>query len=258
MKLLCIFNHVSRKHLKKNWQPVNRISIDEIAMRKGHKNFKTVVSDLSGRKLIDVIDGHTQEIIVKKLMEQPVEVRNLVEEVSIDMWGGFAKIIPQIFPNAQIVTDRFHVMKYVIKELNTIAKQVGIREWKHSALLLRNKKDLDKSELELLEKLLAQSKRLRIAYNYKEDFRDIYETSKTVESGKDRFTEWLDSASVVYGQVIQTIKNHLDTICNYFLSHTSSGIMEGINNKIKQIKRTAYGFTNFENFRVRMLVNFLD
>lgn len=253
-----IFNHVSRRHIKKNWDTVKRISIDEIAMRKGHKNFKTVVSDLSGRKLIDVIDGHTQEIIVKKLMEQPVEVRELVEEVSIDMWGGFAKIIPQIFPNARIVTDRFHVMKYLIKELNTIAKQVGIREWKQKALILRNKKDLDSSELESLEKLLNQSRRLRISYNYKEDFRDIYETSKTVESGKNRFTEWLEKAHVVYGEVIQTIKNHLDTICNYFLSHTSSGIMEGINNKIKQIKRQAYGFTNFENFRMRMLVNFLD
>ena len=253
-----IFNHVSRKHLKKNWEPVNRISIDEIAMHKGHKNFKTVVSDLSGRKLIDVIDGHKQEIIVLKLMEQPLEVRELVKEVSIDMWGGFAKIIPQIFPNAQIVTDRFHVMKHLIKELNRIAKQVGIREWKQKALILRNKKDLDSSELESLEKLLNQSSRLRIAYNYKEEFRDIYETSETVESGKNRFIEWLKKASVVYGQVIQTIKSHLDSICNYFLSHTSSGIMEGINNKIKQIKRTAYGFTNFENFRVRMLVNFLD
>ncbi|WP_202895800.1 transposase [Iningainema tapete] len=120
-------------------------------------------------------------------MEQPVEVREKVEEVSIDMWSGFAKIIPQIFPNAQIVTDRFHVMKHLIKELNTITKQVGIREWKQKALILRNKKDLDKSELESLEKLLNQSKRLRIAYNYKEEFRNIYETSETVESGKERY-----------------------------------------------------------------------
>jgi len=86
----------------------------------------------------------------------------------------------------------------------------------------------------------------------------IYETSEIVESGKERFTKWLEKASLVYGQVITTITNHLDSICNYFLSHASSGVMEGINNKIKQIKRQAYGFTNFDNFRIRLLACFAD
>jgi len=89
---------------------------------------------------------------------------------------------------------------------------------------------------------------LRTAYNYKEEFRRIYEHSQTVEDGKDEFTKWLQKATSIYGKVIETIRNHLDTICNYFLNRTTSGIMEGINNKIKQIKRQAYGFTNFENF----------
>ena len=79
-----------------------------------------------------------------------------------------------------------------------------------------------------------------------------------MEIGKKEFTKWLKSASYIYGQVIQTINNHLDTICNYFLSRTSSGIMEGINNKIKQIKRQAYKFTNFDNFRLRLLATFID
>lgn len=99
---------------------------------------------------------------------------------------------------------------------------------------------------------------LRIAYNYKEKFREVYQDTKTVEKGKEAFTKWLKEASCVYGQVVQTIQNHLDTICNYFLSRSSSGIMEGINNKIKQIKRQAYGFTNFDNFRLRLLVCFID
>lgn len=253
-----IFNQVSRRHVKKNWELVDRISIDEIAMRKGHKNFKTVVGDLKRGKLIEVINGHTQESIIEKLMEQPLEVREAVQEVSIDMWGGFDKIIPQVFPNAEIVTDRFHVMKPLIKELNIIAKQVGIREWKKKALLLGNKEQLTAEQLEELNQLLLTSKRLTKAYYYKEEFRQIYETSQTVEEGHERFTKWLRLAAQVYGQVIQTIQNHLDSICNYFLSRTSSGAMEGINNKIKQIKRQAYGFTNFDNFRLRLLACFAD
>ncbi|MBA3924563.1 MAG: transposase, partial [Nostocaceae cyanobacterium] len=63
----------------KTWQPVKRISIDEIAMRKGHKNFKTVVSDLERGKIIEILDGHNQEAIVKKVMEQLLELRGMVE-----------------------------------------------------------------------------------------------------------------------------------------------------------------------------------
>jgi len=253
-----VFKYIAESEIKEKWEPVEKISIDEIAMRKGHKSFKTVVSDLQRGKLIEVIDGHNQEVIVEKLMQQPLEIRLMVKEVSVDMWGGFDKIIPQIFPNAQIVTDRFHVMKLLINELKRIANQAGIKMWKELALILKNGKDLNSEELEELERLLNKSKRLRTAYNYKEDFRQIYEDTETVEKGKEEFTKWLKKASLVYGQVIQTIQNHLDTICNYFLSYSSSGIMEGINNKIKQIKCQAYGLTNFDNFRLRLLACFID
>lgn len=189
-------------------------------------------------------------------MEQAIEVREAVEEVSVDMWGGFAKVIQEVFPNAKIVTDRFHVMKPLIQELNKIASQVGIKGFDKKSLLLRNQSDLNPKQLEELNKLLSQSRRLKKAYEYKEEFREIYETSETVDSGKSRLNKWLDIASEVYGQVITTIRNHLDSICNYFLSKASSGVMEGINNKIKLIKRQAYGFTNFENFRLRLLACF--
>lgn len=227
-------------------------------MRKEHKNFKTVVSDLDKGLLIEVINGHHQEIIIEKLMAQQVEERVAVEEVSVDMWGGFAKVIQEVFPNAKIVTDRFHVMKPLIKELNKIANQVGIKGENKKSILLRNQEYLSQSQLEKLNKLLSQSQRLRKAHEYKEEFRKIYETSKTVDEGKERFTEWLMKASEVYGQVLTTIKDHFDSICNYFISHASSGVMEGINNKIKQIKRQAYGFTNFDNFRIRLLACFAD
>ncbi len=149
-------------------------------------------------------------------------------------------------------------MKPLINELKRIANQTGIREWNQLVLILRNHQDLNQQQLEKLEQLLNKSSRLRLAYNYKEKFRRIYQDSQTVESGQLEFTLWLKEAACIYGQVIQTIQNHLNTICNYFLSHTSSGIMEEINNKIKQIKRQAYGFTNFDNFRLRLLACFSD
>lgn len=240
---------------KKGWQQVKRLGMDEIAKRKGQKSFVTVLGDLEKGELIEVIDTHRQDEIIEVLMRQPLEVREAVEEVSVDMWGGFPKVIEKVFPNARIVTDRFHVMKAVNEELDKIRKRTQFKikikgaKW----LLLKNQKDLKEEELEKLEMVLKQSNHLRKAYEYKESFREIYEEVKDREEGSLKFTEWLGKAKDVYTEVIGTIHRHFDTICNYFFNRTNNGAMEGINNRLKLIKRQAYGFINFENMRDRFL-----
>ncbi|MGF1494019.1 MAG: ISL3 family transposase [Microcoleaceae cyanobacterium] len=226
--------------------------------RKGHQKFATVIADLETGKLIEVIDSHSQDEIIEALMEQPLEVREQVEEVSADMWGGFPKVVQEVFPNAVIVIDRFHVMKAVNQELNKIRKQVGIYDRGSKFILLKNKDDLTEEQSQKLEQILSRSKRLEKAYRWKEDFREIYEQHITVEEGKQEMEKWLKQACSIYAEAITTIRNHLEGICNYFLSRTTSGAMEGINNRIKLIKRQAYGFRNFDNFRERLLACFSD
>jgi transposase len=123
---------------------------------------------------------------------------------------------------------------------------------------LKNGKDLTPEETKRLASLLQRSKRLAKAYQWQEEFRAIYEQSLTVEEGKRQLQEWLNKAQAVYSEAIKTIRNHLDGINNYFRNRTTSGAMEGINNRIKLIKRQAYGFVNFNNFRERLLACFSD
>jgi transposase len=243
--------------LKKNtWDSVKRVGIDEIAMRKGHQDFVTVVGDIEQGTLLDVIDSHRSADIIEALSQQPIELREQVEEVSIDMWGGFPKVIAQVFPNAILVYDRFHVMKLVTQELNKLRKAVGMTLRGSRYLLLKNQSDLNDEQRLQLELILNHSCCLRIAYELKEEFRQIYETARTPASGKRRFQIWLNHAQQLYQEFCQTIHGHLDGICNYFISHSSSGAIEGINNRIKLIKRQGYGFTNFDNFRARLLACF--
>lgn len=206
--------------------------------------------------MIEVIDSHQQEDIIEVLEQQPLEVREKVEEVSVDMWGGFPKVIEKVFPNAVIVIDRFHVMQAVNKELNKIRRQANILDRGSQFILLKNGQDLTAEQTLKLEKILKRSKRLTKAYEWKEEFRAIYEQSLSVEEGKHQFKRWLRKARKVYSEVIGTIRNHLDAISNYFRNRTTSGVMEGINNRIKLIKRQAYGFANFHNFRERLLACF--
>jgi transposase len=220
-----------------------------------------VVCDIENKSLLEVIDSHKQEDIIKTLIGWPVELRESVLEVAIDMWGGFTNIVKIVFPNARITYDRFHVMKSVNKELNKIIKQtktetkkLNIKHMKY--ILLKNNNKLTEEEKEKLERILNCSKRLREAYELKEEFRAIYETYQTPEHAKTQVEKWMNKASSIYNDCIQTVKNHLEGICNYFYDRVTSGIMEGINNKIKLIKRQAYGFINFEHLRMRLLACF--
>ena len=122
-------------------------------------------------------------------------------------------------------------------------------------MLLKNQANLTAEEKVRLEAILSQSACLGIAYEMKEEFREIYETSESVESGMKRLQKWLGQAQVFYGKAAQTIREHLEGICNYFISKTTSGVMEGINNKIKLIMRLGYGFHNFDNLRSRLLAS---
>ncbi len=207
---------------------------------------------------MEVIDSHQQEDIIRVLEQQPLAVREQVEEVSVDMWGGFPKVVEQVFPNAVVVIDRFHVMKAVNEELNKIRRQAGILDRGSKFILLKNGKDLTPEQTAKLDQLLRRSKRLEKAYRWKEEFRAIYEQLLSVEEGKRQFEEWLHKAREVYSEAIGTIRNHLDGISAYFRNRTTSGAMEGINNRIKLIKRQAYGFINFNNFRERLLACFSD
>jgi transposase len=121
-----IFNLVNQSK-KKAWSPMKRLSMDEISIRKGAKKFKTVVGCVDTGNLIEVIDSHKQKEIIEILKQQPLEIREAVEEVSVDMWGGFPKVIKEVFPNAAIVIDRFHVMMQVNKDFKKLCKKVGIK-----------------------------------------------------------------------------------------------------------------------------------
>lgn len=211
------------------------------------------MSDIDKSSLLEVIDSHKSEEIIEVLKQQPQAIRDNVKEVSVDMWGGFPRVIKEVFPNALIVIDRFHVMKLVNKALNNMRLNLELKGLKNRCLLLKNEADLSESEKLELANLLKDSACLGIAHQLKEELRDIYETSTTVKIGFKRLNNWLASARIIFGKAVNSIENHLREISHYFVSKTTSGVMEGINNRIKLIIRQSYGFKSFESLREKLL-----
>lgn len=238
---------------KKDWGEPEKLSLDEFSRQKGKRKFNTVVSDLEERSLLEVIDSHKSEEIIEGLKRQPEAVRENVKEVCVDMWGGFKKVIGEVFPNALIVIDRFQVMKLVNKSLNQIRLTLELKGLRNRSLLLKNYEDLTEDEKLELKQLLDLSPCLSIAHELKEELRDIYEKSTTVKMGMRKLTKWLTSARVLFGKTAETIERHLQEICHYFINRTTSGVMEGLNNKIKLILRQSYGFKSFDLMREKLL-----
>nr|WP_017714358.1 transposase [Prochlorothrix hollandica] len=145
-----------------------------------------MICDLETANLIEVIDSHQQDKIIEILMEWPLEVREAITEVSVDMWGGFTKVIQTVFPNARIVYDRFHVMKILNEELNKIRKQCNsvlkdLKIKRIRSLILKNGQILMTKKKSYLEIILKSSERLSNAYQLKEIFRKSMKQIKNLK-----------------------------------------------------------------------------
>lgn len=256
---------------------LKRLGIDEIALIKGHGNYCTVLIDLDTSKLITMIYGRTQEVLKKTLIEWGREVLDKIEEVSIDLWQGYRSLVKELMPLAQLVADRFHVMVQINKELDTqrkrekdqveevIKKAKSLQDkaeyekilqglTKSKYVLLKNEKDLNEIQLDKLIQVKQVSHNLNTMHELKEEIRQIFEKTNNWYDGLFQLGTWLLKAKKHFPNSYNTILRWLDEIVAYFDNKTTSGVVEGINNKLKLIKRSAYGFKNFDNFRVRCLL----
>lgn len=234
------------------------MSFDEFSRHKGHRDLLTTVVDLEQARLIEVINSHRQKDVIVALQAFTPEARAEVKEVSIDMWGGFTQVIEKLFTNAKITYDRFHVMKHVNEELNQLRHQMHVKFEGLPHLLWKNRDDLTDEQRQKLDEGLKKHPCLEMAYELKEDLRQIYQQCRTVQGAERQLQRWIRIAGQLYQKSAPMIEQHLSGICNYFEHRTTSGVTEGINTKIKLIKRQGYGFNNFEHFRLRLLACFDD
>jgi transposase len=238
---------------KKDWGLPKKLSLDEFARRKGQGKFATILTDLDKSSLLEVIDSHKSEDIITVLKQQPLEMREGVEEVCVDMWGGFPKVIREVFPNAKTVIDRFHVQKLVNKALNKIRLALKLKGLKNRCLLMNNQINLTVEDREELELILTSSPSLKIAHELKEELIAIYNSDISPSGGMRKMKKWLISARVMLPSAASTLNSHLEEICNYFINRTTSGVTEGLNTRIKLILRQSYGFKNFDLMKEKLL-----
>jgi transposase len=255
---------LSRRYAKPKLKHLRRIAVDEIAVAKGHR-YMTVVMDLDSGAVVFVGDGKGADAL-KPFWKRLRPSGAKIEAVAMDMSAAYRGAVSAHLKKAVIVFDHFHVVKLFNDKLSDLRRSLYHRaeadqkrvlkgaRW----LLLKNPENLDadKDEKQRLEEALALNKPLATAYYLKEDLRRFWE-----QPGK-RFataflTDWLKRAAAsgvkVLQQMAKTLAAHRSGLLAYYDAMITSGPMEGTNNKIKTMKRMAYGFRDPEFFKLKIL-----
>jgi transposase len=244
---------------------VRRLGIDEIALKKGHRDFALVVSDLDTKRVLAVLADRAQATLEDYLNSWTDAQRAAVEEVALDLWAPYHSAVGRVLPQARRVADRFHVMKHLTTAVSdarrtlqraapaAVRAQLKGCRW----LLVKNQADLSAEEAAALAVVYEQAPELGQVHAWKESFRAIFETAPDRASAAARLQDWRATvAAAVSGALTKflgTLRNWWEEILNYWPQRTSSGAVEGLNNKLKLIKRRAFGYRNFEHFRLRVL-----
>jgi transposase len=241
------------------------ISIDEISLKKGHKHFVTVISAPREGCVVDVLRDRKKKTLEVWFDALPQAAREAIRVVCIDMCEMFREVAQAKVPGAEIVVDRFHVMKNLQdwidktrREIQREAEEYRRQELKGCRwIILKNEASLKEEEQERLAHLYEVSPELKRCHELKEEFRSLFNSKEDVEKAKQKLSQWeervKESALEKLQKFLATLSNWREWIVNYFHERITNGFAEGLNNRIKLIKRRGFGYTNFEHFRLRIL-----
>ena len=244
-----------------SFKKLRYISVDEIAIKKGHK-YMTIFTDIATGQIIHAVEGRSEEALRPFLKLLAKKARRL-RGIGIDMSAAYASAIKMHLPNVAIIFDRFHVTKLLNDTIDKVrraeyakCKKLGLDVLKGQRfLLLRNFVDLDEGQKSNLKKLLAINQPLAIVHSMKEQFRSFWDCGSRTE-GAQFLCWWIieafESGVEQLAKTARTLLHRAEGLLSYFDHGIDNGKAEGINNKIKVLKRQAYGFHDQEYFKLRL------
>ena len=240
------------------------VAIDEFKGNTGKEKYNGIITDPENRVVLDILPTRKMYDLIKYFKEFPKENRMEVELFVSDMWKTYFKVSETWLKNATQVVDKYHWIRQIIWAFERVRKEEQKKfpkserkYFKHSRkLLLKRFDELNDEQKQQVNIMLYKSANLNIAHWFKEDFLKILDCNDR-EEAKKRMSEWIDSAldsGIEHlEKCAKTMLNWLNGILNSFLTPITNGFTEGCNNKIKVLKRNAYGYQNFNRFHNRIL-----
>jgi len=240
--------------------PARVLGLDEFSIRKGQV-YDTAIMDIEEKRVLGVVSGHRQEE-VQGFLEQLPEPEK-VEVVVMDMHEPFRQAVELCLPRAKVVADKFHLLMHVHRALDQVRTSLQPQRGKKGELfrsrylLLTGAERLTPERYTRLMDVLGRYPLLRRAWVLKEAFRAWYHSATRTEA-EQGLTAWealvREQGPAPFRALFPMLRTWRQEILNYFDHRYTNGFVEGKNNRIKVIKRMAYGYRNSHSFRQRILL----
>ena len=250
-------------HQQVDWQKIKAIpllGIDEIALKKGHKDFVVIISAINeqGEKhILAVLPDRKKDTVKAFLATIPAPQRATIQRVCVDMYEGYSNAVYETLPGVAVVVDRFHVAKNYRgcadkarkQEMQALKKTLSNEEYAELKgvmwLFRKNWTILTEEQQTTLLLLFSYSPILKQVYIFREILTSIFNSPLTKVHAVIELGAWIKEVQELglscFDSFVGTLQKWMDEISNYFIQRQSSGFVEGLNNKIKVIKRRCYG-----------------
>lgn len=265
--------HMTIDH-KVNWSDytdLRTIGIDEVSLKKGHRDFITIVSAKDKLGVLSVIAVLPDRLkaTVKAFFESiPKPLQSTVRSVCSDMYDGFVQAAKEVFGSQIVVIDRYHVAKLYrapldklrIEEMRRLKSELSPEEYAKLEgmmwVLRRDHECLSKADKDKLSLLYKHSPKLKQAHKYALKLTHIFNTKCSRKVAQNKLNRWIQSVEnstvTCFSIFIGTLQKYKPCILNYFKDRKNSGFVEGLNNKIKILTRRCYGIFNPASIFQRM------
>jgi transposase len=246
-----------------SYDGLRRLAVDEVAIHKGH-TYLTTVLDLETGRIVWVGKGRSEATLASFFAELTPEQRKSIEAVASDMAAGFRNAVEKACPHAAQVYDLFHVVAKYGREVVDVVRleeakkqdKTGRKLIKGSRyLLLKNAPNLIGSQRKTLRELLKANESLNTVYVLKDQLKRIW-NYKYAAWARKALDQWCalarESGIAALADFARNLLRHTKGILNHCRYPIHTGRLEGINNKIKVIKRQAYGFRDDAYFILKI------
>lgn len=248
------------KTIQNEW--ASTVGIDEHAFRRnkkyGHREFATMFVEYSHKRVRELALGRSPGELFSNEKLLAIPGRENVKNVIIDLSKTYHRFAKDFFPNAKIVADRFHVMRLFNNIVNIYRKNItgDLRKNPIRKLLLKRSSDLDPHVRRAIDRWLNEHPEMREIYYFKEAMHRLYRI-KGMNQARKALIKLTDQMALSNIPEIKTLRKTLhqwrNEILQFFENGLTNGRTEGFNRVAKLIQRNAYGFRNFENYRLRLI-----
>lgn len=251
-------------NMPQRYAQVRKMGIDEIAHRKGKKDYACVLTDLERGIQLDVLPNRKKATLIAHFQSLGKEFCEQIEVVSCDIWKTYINVAKECFPNCEVVIDRFHVVKALNNVLDTLRKKLRREQknedcFKHLKwILFKRSEKCDKEDLALLQDAFDKSWELEEIYQLRKTFNAMFDIAANQQALSKSIHCWIQQAKILdykpLNKFITTLKNWKKSIAAFANENISNAVTEGLNNYLRYFKRISFGLPNFENMRLRVLV----